>query len=113
MRDAKPVRNVVSETVVAGHGRCRGPSEIVVKHLSEPPVFSQTNIGQGLVEADDCAAVHLMVLAIAAVHPHDRGLVAKGVAVCGRPAECLAPIGGQSLAVLGVKTVTCATTSTW
>jgi hypothetical protein len=53
------------------------------------------------------------VLAIAAVHPHDRGLVAEGGGVCGRPAECLGPIGGQSLAVLGVKTVTCATTSTW
>ena len=81
------------------------PSEVVVKHLSEPRVLGQPDIRQGLVEADDCAAVHLMVLAVATVHPHDRGLLAKGVGVCGRPAECLGPIGGQSLAVLGVESV--------
>ena len=72
-------------------------AKLVVKHLSELPVLDQSDVRQVPVEAGDCAAVHLIVLPTAAVHPHDRGLVAKGVGVRGRPAECLGPIRGQSL----------------
>jgi len=78
---------------------------VVVENLSQGQVLDQSNVRQGLVEAGDCAAVHFLVLSIAAVHPDDRGLVAIGVGVGAGPAECFGPIRRESLAVLWVDTV--------
>jgi len=58
-----------------------------------------------MVEADDRAAIHFVVLSVAAVHLHDGGLVTVGVGVRAWSAECLCPVSGESLDMLGVETV--------
>ena len=45
------------------------------------------------------------MLAIAAVHPDDSGLVTKGVGIRVRSTECLGPIRGESLDMPGMETV--------
>ena len=84
--EAKVGGNVRSGIVVAGHGRCRGPSEVVVQHLPDLWVLVESNSCQGLIETGDGTAIHLVVLPVAAVHPHDRAFIAKGVGVRGRAA---------------------------
>jgi len=103
--DAKALGNIVSGMVVTSHGRCRGPSEVVVKHPPKRHVFDESDVSHGLIEAGNRSAVHLLVPSVAAVHAHDRRLVAKGGGVGGRAAECLGLICSKSLAVSGVETM--------
>src|ERR1039457_68782 len=91
--------------VVAGH-RCRGrPGEIVMLHLSQNIVVGQSDIGQSLVEAGNRTAIHFIVLPVPAVHLDDGGLVTIGIGIRGRATECLGPVSGESLDMLGVEAV--------
>ena len=91
--------------MVAGHG-CRGrPSEVVVQHLSQRRVVGQCDVSQSLVEASDGAAIHLVVNPVAAVDPDDGGLVAIELGIQAGSTECLGPIRGETLDMLGMKTV--------
>lgn len=91
--------------MVSGH-RCGGcPSEVVVEYLPQRRVACQSDIGKRLVEAKNCTAIHFFVLAIAAVHPDDAGLVAIQLGVRARTAERLSPVSGKSLHVLRMEAV--------
>jgi hypothetical protein len=58
-----------------------------------------------MVKADNRAAIHFVVLSVAAVHLDDGGLVTIGVGIRARTTECLGPVSGESLDMLGVETV--------
>ena len=89
--------------MIAGH-RCRGrPGEIVVQHLSQNIVVGESDIRQSQIEAGNCTAIHFIVLAVPAVHLDDRGFVTIGLGIRSRATECLGPISGESLNVLGVE----------
>src|SRR5262247_747202 len=60
---------------------------------------------QSLVEASDGAAIHLVVHPVAAVDPDDGGLVAIGLGIPAGSTECLGPIRGETLDMLGMETV--------
>ena len=105
MWDAEAVRHIINGLVVAGH-RCRGrPSEVVVQHLSQRTVVGQSDIDQSLVEAGNGTAIHFVVLPVAAVHLDDGGLVTIGVGIRAGATECLGPVSGESLDMLGVEAV--------
>jgi hypothetical protein len=76
-----------------------------VKHLAQPVVARKADVLQRLVEACDRATIHLLVDAVTAVEPYDRGLVAVRRRECCRPSERLRPVRGEALAVIGVKAV--------
>jgi hypothetical protein len=76
-----------------------------VQHSSQLRVCGQADIGKGLVEASDCSAIHLVVLAVSAVHPNDCGLVAVGSRIGRRAAERLGPVRRETLDVMGVEAV--------
>jgi ubiquinone biosynthesis protein UbiJ len=76
-----------------------------VQHLAQPVVARKPGVLQRLIEARDCSTIHLLVNAVTAVHPHDRGLVAVLRRERCRPAERLRPVRGETLAVIGVKAV--------
>ena len=103
-RDAEAIGDVVGGVGVAGHRDGR-PGEVVVQHLPQPRVIGEAGIGQGLVEAGDRAAVHLLVHAVAAVHAHDRRLVAVGVRVGRRTTQRLSPVRGEPLGVVRMEAV--------
>ena len=103
--DAEAVRHIIGGLVVAGH-RCRGrPSEVVVQHLSQRGVVGQFDVSQSLVEASDGAPIHLVVHPVTAVDPNDGGLVAIGLGIQAGSTECLGPISGEALDMLGMETV--------
>src|SRR5690348_12760532 len=77
-RNAQALRNLVGRLVIARHGVCRGPGEVVVQHLPQRPARVQAGVLHRLVETGDRPPVHLLVRAIAAVDPHDRGLIPVG-----------------------------------
>ena len=60
----------------------------------------EAGVAQGQIEAIDRPAIHIPVLAVAAVEAHDEGLVPVGRGVGGRAAEGLRPIGGETLDVV-------------
>src|SRR5262249_3081215 len=82
-----------------------GPGEVIVQHASEPFVAIKSSILQGLIETGDRSLVHLFVQSIAAVSPHDGRLTAVLVGVCCWTTECLRPVGGQALGMLGMISV--------
>jgi hypothetical protein len=45
------------------------------------------------------------MLSVPAVHLDDGGFVTIGIGICGRAAECLSPVSGESLDMLGVEAV--------
>jgi hypothetical protein len=49
--------------------------------------------------------IHFIVLPVPTVHLDDGGLVTMGIGVRGRATECLGPVSGEPLDVLGVETV--------
>ena len=102
---AQAVGHIVGGAVIARHRRRGGPREVVVQHLPERLVGGQPDVLQRLVEAGDRSPVHLVVRAVAAVHPHDRRLVAIAVGVAGGPTERLGPVRSEPLGVLRVKSV--------
>src|SRR5262249_42141115 len=79
--------------------------EVVVQHLSQRRVVGQSDVSQSLIEASDGAAIHLVVHPVAAVDPHDGGLVAIGRGIHAGSTECLGPIRGETLDMLGMETV--------
>src|SRR5262249_29524267 len=79
--------------------------EVVVQHLSQGGVVGQSDVSQSQVEASDGAAIHLVVHPVAAVDPDDGGLVAIGLGVHAGSTECLGPIRGETLDMLGMETV--------
>jgi hypothetical protein len=104
-RNAHALGNLVSRLGVAGHFRGGGPGEVIVQDLPERPGRFQAGILHRLVETLDRPPVHLLVRAVAAVHPHDRRLVSAGAGIGGRTAEGLGPVRGESLAVLRMESV--------
>jgi hypothetical protein len=76
--DAEAVRQIIRGMVVAGHHCGSPPSEVVVRHLSQRTFGRQSDIGQSMVEAGNRAAIHLVVLSVAAVHLATVGLVTTG-----------------------------------
>lgn len=86
-----------------GGGCC--PGEVVVQRASESLVLIESGVLQGLVEAGNCPLVHFLVQPVAAVNPHDRGLVAMTVGVRGRSTECLGPVRGETFSVLRMVSV--------
>jgi hypothetical protein len=103
--DAEAVRHIISGLVIAGH-RCPScPSEVVVQHLSQCIIVGQSDIGQSLVEAGNRAAVHFVVLPVAAVHLDDGGLVTIGVGICAGATECLGPVSSEALDMLRMEAV--------
>ena len=76
-----------------------------MKHPPEPIIAGQTGSYQRLIETGDGAPVHLLVWAVAAVHPHDGGLVADDARVTRGTAQRLGPIRSQPLDVIGMKTM--------
>jgi hypothetical protein len=91
--------------MVPGH-RSRGcPREVVVQHLAQRAVVGQSDIDQSLVKTANGTAIHFIVLAVAAVYSDDGGLVTVGVGIRGGATECLDPVCGESLDMLGVEAV--------
>ena len=68
-------------------------------------VAGQSGVSQSLVEAGDGAAIHLVVNPVAAVDSDDGGLVTIGLRIHARSTECLGPIRGETLDMLGMETV--------
>jgi len=105
LRNAYALGNLVSGLVVAGHFRGGGPGEVVVQDLPERSGLFQADVLHRLVETLDRPAVHLLMRAVAAVDPHDRGLVPVGAGIGGRTAEGLSPVCGEPLAVLRMESM--------
>jgi hypothetical protein len=93
------------QTREAGHGRSGRPGEVVVQHCPDRVVLGQCDVRHRLIEAGDRSPIHLLVRSVAAVDPHHRGLIAIDIGVGRRATECLGPVGGEALAVLGVETM--------
>lgn len=102
--NAEAVWHIIGGLVVTGHCSRGRPSEVVVQHLSQRTVV-KSDIRKSLVKAGNRAAIHFVVLPIAAVHLDDGGLVTIGTGIVGGATECLGPVGGESLDVLGVEAV--------
>src|SRR5215469_4609397 len=75
-----------------------------MEHAPEQRI-DETHVIHRTVEALDGRAVHLLVRAVAAVHPNHRRLAAVLFAVGRRTAPRLAPVGRKPLRVLRVETV--------
>jgi hypothetical protein len=103
--DAETVRYIIGGPMVPGHRCRRCPREIVVQHLAQRTVVGQADIDQSLVETGNGTAIHFVVYAVAAVHPDHGGLVTIGVGIRAGATECLGPVSGESLDMLGVETV--------
>ena len=91
--------------MIAGHGRVGGPGKIVVQYLLQNIVVGQSDIGQSQVEADNRTTIHFIVLPIPAVHLDDGGFVTTAVGIRIGATECLGPVSGESLDMLGVEAV--------
>src|SRR5580704_15129256 len=91
--------------MVAGHCCGSRPNEVVVKNLLQRRVVCQSDIRKSLVEANNSAAIHFLVLPVAAVHPDDTGLVAIELGICVRTTECLGPVSAKSLHMLSMEAV--------
>src|SRR5215468_11635685 len=76
-----------------------------MQYLSQRRVVGQSYVSQSLVEASDGVAIHLIVHPVAAVDPDDGGLVAIGLGIHAGSTECLGPISGKTLDMLGMETV--------
>ncbi len=90
---------------VVGH-RCRGrPGKVVVQHLSQRIVCSQAGIGHSLIEAENRMAIHFVMVPVAAVHFDDCRFTTIGVGIGAGAIECLGPVSGEALNLLGVEAV--------
>src|SRR5215470_2123919 len=105
LRDVQAVRHILRRVVVTRHGGRRGPREIIMQRASEPLVAGNTDIFQRLIETDDCPLVHLLVRPVAAVNPHNRGLITVLIGVRRWPTKCLRPVRSKALGVLRVESV--------
>ena len=103
--DRQAVRHVIGGIVVPGHGGRGRPREVVVEDPSQRFVAIEVRVDQGLIEASDRPAVHVIVRPVAAVNPHHGCLVPVGLRISGGTPERLRPIGGQPLGVVGLVSV--------
>jgi transcriptional regulator with XRE-family HTH domain len=69
VREGQAVRDNVTTVAVLRQVRPGRPREVVVQHLPER-LGGEAGVAERLVEADDRPVVHLLVRAVAAVHPH-------------------------------------------
>jgi hypothetical protein len=76
-----------------------------MQHLSQRTVLGYSDIDQSLVETGNGTAIHFVVLAVAAVHLDDGGLVTIGIGIRAGATKCLGPVSGESLDMLGVEAV--------
>jgi hypothetical protein len=102
LRDVQTVWHILCRAVVARHRGRGSPREVIVQHASKPLVTGEADIFQRLIETRDGPLVHLLVQPIAAVNPHDRGLIAVLLRVRRWPAERLGPVRGKALGMLWV-----------
>src|SRR5262245_21910581 len=102
-RDVQTVRHILCRVVVTRHRGRGGPREIIMQRASEPFVAGNTDIFQRLIETGDCPLVHLLVRTVAAVNPHNRGLITVPIGVRRWPTKCLRPVRGKALGVLRVE----------
>src|SRR5882724_363539 len=105
LRDVQTVWHILCRAVVARHRGRGSPREVIVQHAPKPLVAGEADIFQRLVEASDCPLVHLLVHPVAAVNPHDRGLITVLVRVRRWPTESLPPVRGEPLSMLRVVSV--------
>jgi hypothetical protein len=76
-----------------------------VQHAAESSVSVEPDVSHRLVETGDRPAVHLVVRAVPAVDPHDRGLVSIAVGVGCRTSEGLGPVCSEPFAVLRMESM--------
>src|SRR5262245_55347725 len=105
LRDLQTVRHIVWRTVVTSHRGRRGPREVIMQHAPKLLVAGEADIFQRLIETSDRPLVHFLMQPIAAVSPHDRGLITVHFGVRRRSAECLRPVRGEALSVLRMVSV--------
>src|SRR4030095_2784343 len=82
-----------------------GPCESVIKWMACRSEGYCVLLWQRLIETSDRPLVHLPMWPIAAVDPHDRGLITVAIGVRRWPTECLRPVRGKALGVLRVESV--------
>ncbi len=76
-----------------------------MQHAPQRGVVGQSYVGESLIEARNRAAIHLIVLPVAAVHSDHGRFVTIGFGIRGRSTEGFSPIGGEAVDVLRMKTV--------
>jgi len=76
-----------------------------MQHASEVLVTRKPDIFQRPIETRDRPLVHLLMWPVAAVNPDDRGLITIPVRVVRWPTECLRPVSGKALGMLGMITM--------
>src|SRR5262249_25560615 len=103
--DLQTVRDVLCRPLVTRHRGRRGPREVIMEHAPKPLVVGKADVFEPLVETRNSPLIHLFVWPVAAVNPHDRGLIAVPVGVCRGSSECLCPVRGKALSVLRVVSV--------
>src|SRR5688572_28517207 len=74
-RDVQTIRHVLCRVVVTSHRGSRRPREVIVQHAPEALVARKPGVFQCPIEACDRPLVHLLVRAVSAVNPDDRGLI--------------------------------------
>ena len=99
------VLHIICRVVVSRHRSRGGPREVIVQHAPQALVAREADIFQRLIETSNCPLVHLLVRPVAAVNPHDRGIITVLVGVGRWPTERLRPVRGKALCVLRVITV--------
>jgi hypothetical protein len=93
----RTVRHIICRVVVTRHCVRSSPREVIVKYAPEPLVAGEADIFDRLIETGNRPLVHLLVRPVAAVNPHDRGLVTVLVRVRRWPPERLPPVRGKAL----------------
>jgi hypothetical protein len=76
-----------------------------VQHWSERAVVGYPDISKSLVETNNRTAIHLCVFPIAAMYLDDGGLVPIRIGIHAGATECLSPVSGESLDMLGMEAV--------
>src|SRR5262245_34428275 len=103
--DVQTVRYFLRRMVVTRHRGRGGPCEVIMQHALEPLVAGKADIFQRLIETSDRPLIHLLVRPIAAVNPHDRGLITVPLGVRRWSTKRLRPVRGKALGVLRVQSV--------
>lgn len=104
-RDAEAVRHIIRRALIAGHGCGGRPGEIIVQHLPQSCILVQTDIGQRLIEAGDCATIHFLVLPVATVGFDDARLVTAGAGIDSGATKGFGPVRSESPDMVGMEAV--------
>ena len=76
-----------------------------MQRLPEGLVRREAAVLKGLIEAGNRSPIHLLMRSVAAMEPHDGGLVAKRARIERRSPKRLGPIRGQPSGVVGMEAV--------